>query len=111
MWVVIDGGGVGFPLHLPLSFFEYLSSLSFSFTSFFFFSLYLPLNQPSMVEMWHETHGSVVGFHFWRYGFHGSMDGFHFWWCGWPDFFVPWFGGCGFCGLVVGNLMVIWVVG
>ena len=52
-----------------------------------------------------------VGFIFWRYGFHGSMDEFHFWWCGWPDFFVPWFGGCGFCGLVVGNLMVVWVVG
>ena len=27
--------------------------------------------------------------------------------CGWSDFFVPWFGGCGFCGLVVGNLMVV----
>ena len=27
--------------------------------------------------------------------------------CGWPDFFVPWFGGYGFCGLVVGNLMVV----
>ena len=31
--------------------------------------------------------------------------------CGWPDFFVPCFGGCGFCELVVGNLMVVWVVG
>ena len=29
---------------------------------FFFFSFYLPLNQPSMVEMWRETHESVVGF-------------------------------------------------
>ena len=26
--------------------------------------------------------------------------------CVWSDLFVPWFGGCGFCGLVVGNLMV-----
>ena len=112
---------MGFPLRLPLllplSFFD-LSSLSSSLTSFFFFSLYLPFNQPSMVEMWRGTHGSVAGFHhpscefhFWRYEFHGSMDGFHFWWYGWPDFFVPWFGGCGFFGFVVDNLMVVWVVG
>ena len=37
------------------------------------------------------------------------MDGFYFWWCGWPDFIVPWFGDCCFCGLVVGNLMVVLV--
>ena len=43
---------------------------------------------------------SVAGFHFWWYGFQGSMDGFHFWWCGWLGFIIPWFGGCGFCGLV-----------
>ena len=42
--------------------FSDLSSLSFSLTFFFFFSLYLPLTQPSMVEMWRGTHGSVAGF-------------------------------------------------
>ena len=44
------------------------------------------------------------------------MDGFQFWWCEWLGFIIPWFGGCGFCGLVVvvwvvGNLVVVWVVG
>ena len=69
---------MGFPLHLPLSFSD-LSSLSFSLTSFFLFlSLYLTLNQASMVDMWRGTYRSVTrfhhpwcGFHSWRYGFHG----------------------------------------
>ena len=44
------------------------------------------------------------------------MDGFQFWWCEWLGFIIPWFGGCGFYGLVVvvwvvGNLVVVWVVG
>ena len=70
--------------------------LSLSPLFYLFFSLYLPLNQPSMVEMRCGIHGSVAGFHhpwcgfhFWRYVFHGSRDEFHFWWCGWLNFFVP----------------------
>ena len=37
--------------------------LSLSPLFYLFFSLYLPLNQPSMVEMRCGIHGSVAGFH------------------------------------------------
>ena len=71
-----------------------------------------------MVEMWRGTHGSMAGFIIPDVGFIFEGMGFMDQWMG----FI--FGGMGgrislflglvvvvFCGLVVGNLMVVWVVG
>ena len=110
-------------LFVSLFIFLSLSLISYPFLSlstffFFFFSLYLPFNQPSMVEMWGGTHGSVATFIIPDVVFIFRAMGFMDQWMG----FI--FGGVGgwislflglvvvvFCGLVVGNLMVVWVVG
>ena len=109
-------------LFVSLFIFLSLSLISHPFLSLspllFFFSLYLPLNQPSMVEMWPGTHGSMAGFIIPDVGFIFEGMGFMDQWMG----FI--FGGMGgrislflglvvvvFCGLVVGNLMVVWVLG
>ena len=95
MWVVIDGGSVGFPLHLSLSL-----SLSLS-------------HQASMLEMWHGTHRLVAGFHHLWCGFHFQWLGFIFGGMGfmdqWMDFF---FGGVGgWVSLFLGWLWFLWVGG
>ena len=101
MWVVIDGGGVGFPLHLPLSFFEYLSSLSFSFTSFFFFF--------SLSSVESTLHGGDVAWDSWIGGWVSFLEVWVSWINGWVSFLVVWV--AGFLCSLVWWLWFLWVGG
>ena len=64
----------------------------------YFFPLYLPLNQASMVEMWRGTHGLMAGVIFRGVGFIFS---------GWVSFLVVWVSWIN--GWV--SFLVVWVAG